>query len=171
MVRYLKIVDEARKRGEVPEGSYRWVEVFDLSGNPTFVDLLSRVRRRVLDGAANQDLPFERLVEKLNPARTTASNPLFQVMVSFQSFVRNEQAARGWAGGDIRRSAAAHPRSRFDLAVNFMEHRGRAGAARGIRCTLQFDLGLFQPSTIEILGSRLRALLERNVAVIRDALL
>ena len=35
MVRYLKIVDEARKRGEVPEGSYRWVEVFDLSGNPT----------------------------------------------------------------------------------------------------------------------------------------
>lgn len=35
MDRYLKIVDEARERGEVPDGTYRWVEVFDLSGNPT----------------------------------------------------------------------------------------------------------------------------------------
>src|SRR4026207_807649 len=57
----------------------------DLSGNPTFVQLLGRVRDVALDAYNNQDIPFEKLVEELNPQRSLSQTPLFNVLFAYQN--------------------------------------------------------------------------------------
>ena len=71
-----------------------WVLRVDLSGNPTFLQLLQRVRDRALAAYDNQDMPFERLVELLNPDRSTAYHPFFQVMLAWQEPVRELRIRR-----------------------------------------------------------------------------
>nr|MDT0524612.1 condensation domain-containing protein [Streptomyces sp. DSM 41633] len=62
----------------------------DFAGDPTIGELLEQVRQRGLAAIEHQDVPFERLVEKLNPVRTTSHHPLFQVLMVFQNNVRPE---------------------------------------------------------------------------------
>src|SRR5581483_11219309 len=101
----------------------------DTSGNPSFADLLARVREVDLAAYANQDVPFERLVEVLNPARSLSRHPLFQVMLALQN---NAEARLDLPG----LSAAVEPVStgtaKFDLLVELRERFDPAGAPGGV---------------------------------------
>jgi pristinamycin I synthase-3/4 len=134
----------------------------DTTGNPTFRELLARVRETDLAAYANQDLPFERLVEELNPTRSTAQHPLFQVMLSLNS---------GTAGAvDFADLAAtvAPPELRvakFDLSLGVQEEFRHNGEPAGVVGTLEYATDLFDRGTVELLARQLLRLL---AAVVSD---
>jgi aryl carrier-like protein len=94
----------------------------DLSGDPTFTELLARVRETDLAAYAHQDVPFERLVDELNPARTSSRNPLFQVMVALQNVPEARWELPGLDVEAVPPQSA--PPARFDLSVTLNERRG-----------------------------------------------
>ena len=100
----------------------------DLSGDPSFAELVGRVRESVLSAQARQDLPFERLVEVLKPARSAARHPLFQVMIG-EDIIPDD-----WQLPGLRVRAEPFPavNARFDLTLGFREQRGDGGAPAGI---------------------------------------
>ncbi|MGW2186189.1 amino acid adenylation domain-containing protein [Streptomyces sp. NPDC001719] len=128
----------------------------DTSGDPEFRELLARVRKFDLAAYDHQDLPFDRLVDELNPARTPARHPLFQVMLALQN---NTEAVL--VLGDNR--APLEPRStgtaKFDLFVDVLERRGADGAPEGLACHVEYSEDLFDRETAQRLGGALRALL------------
>ena len=98
----------------------------DTSGNPSFRELLGRVRADNLAAYSHQDVPFERLVEVLNPARSLSRHPLFQVMLAFQN---NAAVALELDGVAARFEPVATSTSKFDLSLSL----GEARAARTAR--------------------------------------
>ncbi|MFE9858966.1 amino acid adenylation domain-containing protein [Streptomyces sp. NPDC005780] len=129
----------------------------DLSGNPTFLELLERVREFGLAAYAHQDVPFERLVESINPVRARNHHPLFQTMLVLQ----NQEAARPDLPGLTVVDRLVHNGlSKFDLTFAFNEERGEAGLTAGI----EYATALFDRSTVEALADRLIRLLERATA-------
>ncbi|WP_387464065.1 phototemtide A non-ribosomal peptide synthetase PttB [Photorhabdus sp. RM323S] len=90
----------------------------DVSGNPTFDQLLARVRDSALQAYEHQDLPFENLVETLNPERSLARHPLFQVMLVLQN---NACGEVHFDGLNTRVSTPLLPVAKFDLTFNFEE--------------------------------------------------
>ena len=128
----------------------------DTSGDPTFTELVGRVRESALAAFANQDVPFERLVEVLNPPRSMARHPLFQVALTFQ----NNPEARVELDGF---SAAVEPLragvARFDLLMVLTERTGDDGSPAGLDGELEFARDLFDPATAELLAARFELLL------------
>ena len=126
----------------------------DLSGNPSFLDLLQRARETSLDAIAHHELPFEKLVEELQPERDPSRNPLFQV--SFQLFSaapEREAKSSEVETIPINRGAAV-----FDLAVNLWE------GADEIRGQIEYTTDLFDSATIERLAVHYKTLLKNAVA-------
>ncbi|WP_274918736.1 non-ribosomal peptide synthetase [Streptomyces sp. WZ-12] len=133
----------------------------DLSGDPTFRELLDRVREFDLAAFAHQDVPFERLVQALNPARAQDHHPLFQVMLVLQ----NQATAGIELPGITATGQAAHTGiSKFDLTFSFTETRDAAGTAAGIDAHLEYSTELFDAETVHRLAHRLCRLLSAVVA-------
>ncbi|MFF3488513.1 amino acid adenylation domain-containing protein [Streptomyces sp. NPDC002701] len=131
-----------------------WVLRVDLSGNPTFLQLLQRVRDRALAAYDNQDMPFERLVELLNPDRSTAYHPFFQVMLAWQEPLGELE----FAGLDVESQTLETGTAKFDLFFNMIPD-GAGGA--GVR--LEYATDLFDRSTVETLANRFVRVLGRLV--------
>ncbi len=132
-----------------------WVLRVDLSGNPTFRDLLGRVRDRALAAYDNQDMPFERLVELLNPDRSTAYHPFFQVMLAWQEPLGQLE----FAGLDVESTTLETGTAKFDLFFNIVPD-GSGGAG----CRLEYATDLFEHATVERLADRFVRVLGRLVA-------
>ena len=131
----------------------------DLSGDPTFTELVTRVRETDLAAYAHQDLPFEHLVEALSPARSLARNPLYQVMLTFQNIPQDQQAS--WELPGLRATAVGTEigAARFDLVFTLRERRDAAGAPAGIEGAVLYSADLFDHRTVQALAGRLTRVL------------
>src|SRR5581483_317337 len=127
----------------------------DLSGNPPFRELLGRAREQALGAYAHQDLPFEKLVEELQPERSLSYSPVFQVMFALQNA---ETSEREW--GELRLTAERVPSgtAKFDLSLDVSEE------AEGLMARLEYDAGLFEAGTIRRLAGHWGELLKGIVA-------
>src|SRR5208337_4234249 len=133
----------------------------DTSANPSFSELLARVRAVDLAAYAHQELPFERLVELLNPVRSLARHPLFQVMLAFQN---TPEAVLELPGIVVRPEPVAIDTAKFELLFNLSERRAPDGTPQGIEGLIEYRTELFERSSVEAIGRRLAALLEAVVA-------
>ncbi|MET8682892.1 amino acid adenylation domain-containing protein [Streptomyces sp. NPDC004732] len=124
----------------------------DLSGDPTFTELLDRVRESDLNAYAHQDVPFEGLVEALNPTRSLAHHPLFQVMLGLNSNPRGELA---FAGAKATPQEARIRAARMDLTVHLAERQGGGDAPGGIDGSVAYRTDLFEQATVTALVERL----------------
>ncbi|WP_407555943.1 amino acid adenylation domain-containing protein [Streptomyces sp. Pv4-95] len=132
----------------------------DLSGDPSFTELLTRVRETDLAAFSQADVPFESVVEKLNPTRSLSRNPLFQVMVGHHARTGEGLELPGLRAEYVPfRTGSA----KFDLVFSFTEHTPADGAG-SLNCRLEFATELFDPETAERLGARLRGLVTALVA-------
>ncbi|WP_084520436.1 non-ribosomal peptide synthetase [Nocardia mexicana] len=141
----------------------------DIDGGRSFDDVLESVRATDLDAFAHADLPFERVVELLNPVRSTAFHPLFQVMLSVQNSepVRITLPELEISGERIDSGATG-----FDLQFTLTESHASDGGPQGVELRLDYATDLFEAGTAERLVDRYAALLEtvaRNpVAAVGD---
>jgi non-ribosomal peptide synthetase component F len=128
----------------------------DVSGDPTFAELLRRVRDADLAAFAHQDAPFQKVVEHLNPKRSLARHPLFQVMLLLQN---NAPATLRMPGVQVDTEELAELNAKFDLSFLLTEEFDAAGAQAGLRATLEYATDLFDPATAEhIADAYVRAL-------------
>ncbi|MEU8074813.1 amino acid adenylation domain-containing protein [Catellatospora citrea] len=124
----------------------------DLTGAPSFTELLARVRETDLAAFANADVPFDAVVEAVNPARSPGRNPLFQVMVVHRNHVGDWS---GLAGLEVADEPLDTTTARFDLVVELLD-----GADGELDCLLTYRSTLFDRDTVELLGRRLARLAE-----------
>lgn len=127
----------------------------DMSGNPTFRELLRRVREMALGAYAHQDVPFEKLIEDMQLERSLSHSPLFQVMFVLQNtpkrVLKESALTLSWLKSD---SGTA----KFDLYLAITE------CAEGLRGTLTYRTDLFDAATITRMMGHFRVLLEGIVA-------
>jgi amino acid adenylation domain-containing protein len=122
----------------------------DVSGDPTFRELLARVREGTFEDYANQDLPFERLVEELRIERSLSYNPLYQVMLVLQNTPRMGEPLPGLS---MRPLETTHDTAKLDLSATMVE------TEQGIFGGWEYSTDLFDRETIVRLADHLAALL------------
>jgi NRPS condensation-like uncharacterized protein len=122
----------------------------DLRRNPSFRELVNRVREAMLGAYAHQDVPFERLVEELQPERSISNNPLFQVLMVMQNLPHGAMPLHGlyleWF--EVEEASA-----KFDLSFVVAE------SEKGMKCTFLYSTDLFDASTIVQMAERYVTLL------------
>lgn len=127
----------------------------DVAGDPSFNALLQRLRPQVLDAFSHQALPFNSLVEALNPPRSLAYNPLFQVKLVLQN---QPDSALELTGLRVLPERIEHGQSQLDLHLSIEESRG------GLACTLKYNTELFDEHSAEAFAGAFSRLLEQLVA-------
>jgi amino acid adenylation domain-containing protein len=129
----------------------------DHSGNPTFRELLHRVRETALEAYAHQDLPFEKLVEELRPDRDLSRSPLFQAMFVLQNTSARELNLdrKGLTATSVSIDSET---AKFDLLLALRESKF------GLRGTLEYDTDLFDSTTIDRMLAQFETLLRGIVA-------
>ena len=126
----------------------------DLSGNPTFRELMQRVRKITLEAYEHQDVPFEKLVEELQPERTLSHSPLFQAMFVLQNV---PVATQELAGLTISPFEIENTTAKFDVSLCLQE------TPAGLQGYLEYNTDLFLCATIERMSTHLVTLLEAIV--------
>lgn len=126
----------------------------NLAGEPTFRELLARTRETALAAYENQDVPFDKLVEELAPARDLSRNPLFQVCFALQNMPGAPPSFRGL---QARRMAMAAKHAKFDLTLTLRD------TPEGLSASWEYCTDLFDPATVERMASNFRVLLESIV--------
>ena len=129
----------------------------ELAGDPTFCELLRHTRETALDAFANAELPFERLVEALRPARDASRNPVFQAMFALQNAPRAPLVLAGLEVTPLRFDLGS---AKVDYSLMLVE------GPEGLRGTLEYCADLFDPATAEGLAAQLGRLLQE---IARDA--
>ncbi|MFE7589010.1 amino acid adenylation domain-containing protein [Kitasatospora sp. NPDC057512] len=128
----------------------------DLADDPSFAELLDRVRRTALDAYAHQDVPFERLVQELRPARGLDRNPLFQVMVAGLS---DPSASLRLAGTEVEQLEVDNGTAKVDLSLVIADRPGGTDTPARTTGTVAFDTALFDRASVErLVGHFLRLL-------------
>ncbi|EHK89312.1 amino acid adenylation domain-containing protein [Saccharomonospora azurea] len=129
----------------------------DVSGGPSFRELIARVRRVDLDAYTHQDLPFERLVQELNPVRSNARHPLFQVVLTVEV-----EGGQDWSLADV--PATSYPvelqLAKFDLGLSMIERYDELGAPAGLLGAFQYSEDLLDHNTVVRLAHQFRLLVE-----------
>ncbi|HEU4559547.1 MAG TPA: amino acid adenylation domain-containing protein, partial [Longimicrobium sp.] len=127
----------------------------DLSADPTFRELLARVREGTLGAYEHQEVPFERLVAELQPERSLSHSPLFQVMFTLQNA---DRSGSGLAGLRMEGVGAEVETTRFDLSLTAIPHDD------GVRGVLEYSTALFDRSTVQRMLGNLARVLEQVTA-------
>src|SRR6185369_8372541 len=131
----------------------------DLSGGPSFRELLKQVRETCLGAYAHQDIPFEKLVEELQPQRSLSHQPLFQVMFQLQNGSREPLALEGLT---VRGVGQQGETAKFDLRLSLVQ------TDRGLSGGVQYSTALFERESIKRMVQHFEQLLESIVAAVQQ---
>ena len=129
----------------------------DVSGDPTFAELLERVREVALGAYDHQEVPFEKVVERVAPARDSSRNPLFQVALQLLD-ASTSGGELSFPGVEVQAWPAPVERSRFDLSLSF------ADLGDGLSLAVEYSTELFERARMQRLVEHLRAVLEAVLA-------
>jgi amino acid adenylation domain-containing protein len=128
----------------------------DMSGDPSFRELLGRVREVALEAYAHQDMPFEKLVEELEPERNLSHTPLFQVMFMLQH--ASPESSLKLSGLRLSPVAVEGTTAKFDLTLSMAESK------KGLRASLEYNTALFDVETVKRMMGHLERLFEGIVS-------
>ncbi|MES2296356.1 MAG: amino acid adenylation domain-containing protein, partial [Pseudomonadota bacterium] len=127
----------------------------DLSANPSFMQLLEQSKGVLFDAYAHQQVPFEQIVERLQPQRSQSHSPLFQVMMVLQN---NEEGSLELPGLTLSLVEQENTTAKFDLLLSMIED------AQGMELSWEFNTDLFEARTIERMASHFERLLKACLA-------
>ncbi|MEV1178701.1 condensation domain-containing protein, partial [Nonomuraea sp. NPDC049784] len=133
----------------------------DLSGDPDIGELVARVRETDLEAFAHQEVPFERVVQDLNPVRHPGRHPLVDVVLALQN---NARAELDLPGVESRVEVVRTGAARFELLVDVTDDYGRDGAPAGIAVTVEYRAAAFDRLVMEWLADALVRVLEAMAA-------